>query len=329
MYYSIRHQTRFRYSSPVSESIMEMRLQPRTEWTQHCLSFDIELEPRTRVFHYRDHLGNNIHHFNVPGEHQQLDIVSTSLVEVTPFADWPDKLDVTAWDEVDAQVNNGDYYEMLMPSDFAQPTPALLELAVSLQVARRDDPMTLLRQLNTAIHQTFEYTPKSTRVDSPIDDALRTRKGVCQDFAHVMISLVRLLKIPCRYVSGYVGPGEMPKEKRIAGLASHAWVETWLPGWGWVGFDPTNNRLVSVRHIRTAVGRDYADVPPTKGLYKGDSKGELAVQVIVLPTDKPANPEVELVFPSQDDEWTEAPPDERPGTESGHHTSQQQQQQQQ
>src|SRR6202008_3440436 len=114
---------------------------------------------------------------NVPGEHQQLDIVSTSLVEVTPFADWPDKLDVTAWDEVDAQVNNGDYYEMLMPSDFAQPTPALRELAMSLQVARRDDPMSVLRQLNTAIHQTFDYTPKSTRVDSPIDDALRTRKG--------------------------------------------------------------------------------------------------------------------------------------------------------
>jgi transglutaminase-like putative cysteine protease len=327
MYYSIRHQTRFRYSSPVSESIMEMRLQPRTEWTQHCLSFEIELEPRTRVFHYRDYLGNTVHHFNVPGQHQQLDIVSTSLVEVNPFADWPSKLDATAWDEVDAQVNNGDYYEMLMPSDFAQPTPALMELAVNLQVARRDDPMTMLRQLNTAIHGHFDYTPKSTRVDSPIDDALRTRKGVCQDFAHVMISLVRLLKIPCRYVSGYVAPGEMGRDRRVAGSASHAWVEAWLPGWGWVGFDPTNNRLVSERHIRIAVGRDYADVPPTKGLYKGESKGELAVQVIVLSTDKPANPEVELVFPSQDDEWTEVPADERPGNESSHSSHQQQQQQ--
>jgi len=326
MYYSIRHQTRFRYSSPVSESIMEMRLQPRTEWTQHCLSFEIELEPRTRVFHYRDYLGNTVHHFNVPGRHQQLDIVSTSLVEVAPFADWPTKLDPTTWDEVDAQVNNGDYYEMLMPSDFAEPTAALMELAVALRVTRRDDPMTMLRELNTAIHQHFDYTPKSTRVDSPIDDALRTRKGVCQDFAHVMIALVRLLKIPCRYVSGYVAPGEMAKDRRIAGLASHAWVEAWMPGWGWVGFDPTNNRLVSERHIRTAVGRDYADVPPTKGLYKGESKGELAVQVIVLPTDKPANPEVELVFPSQDDEWTEAPADERPGNESAYSAQQQQQQ---
>ncbi len=306
---------------------MEMRLQPRTEWTQHCLSFEIELEPRTRVFHYRDYLGNTVHHFNVPGQHQQLDIVSTSLVEVTPFADWPLKLEATAWDEVDAQVNNGDYYEMLMPSDFAEPTPSLMELAVALRIARRDDPMSMLRELNTALHQHFEYTPKSTRVDSPIDDALRTRKGVCQDFAHVMIALVRLLKIPCRYVSGYVAPGEMARDRRTAGLASHAWVEAWLPGWGWVGFDPTNDRLVSERHIRTAVGRDYADVPPTKGLYKGESKGELAVQVIVLPTDKPANPEVELVFPSQDDEWTEAPADERPGTESAHTTQQQQQQQ--
>ena len=323
MYYSIRHQTRFRYSSPVSESIMEMRLQPRTEWTQHCLSFEIDLEPRTRVFHYRDYLGNTIHHFNVPGPHQQLDIVSTSLVEVSPFADWPLKLAPTAWDEIDAQVNNGDYYEMLMPSDFAQPTPALWELAAALGIERRDDPMTMLRQLNAAIHHRFDYTPKATRVDSPIDEALRTRKGVCQDFAHVMISLVRLLKIPCRYVSGYKAPGAAGER---SGLASHAWVEAWLPGWGWVGFDPTNNELASERHIRTAVGRDYADVPPTKGLYKGESKGELAVQVIVLQADKPTNAEVELVFPSQDDEWTETPRDERPTAEAGQ--SQQQQQQQ-
>ena len=321
MYYSIRHQTRFRYTSPVSESIMEMRLQPRTEWTQHCLSFEIDLEPRTRVFHYRDYLGNTVHHFNVPGQHQELDIVSTSLVEVSPFADWPLKLDPAAWDEIDSQVNNGDYYEMLMPSDFAQPTATLMELAAALGIARRDDPMTMLRQLNTAIHRHFIYTPKATRVDSPIDDALRTRKGVCQDFAHVMISLVRLLKIPCRYVSGY----KAPEAGQRSGLASHAWVEAWLPGWGWVGFDPTNDELVSERHIRTAVGRDYADVPPTKGLYKGESKGELAVQVIVLQTGKPTNAEVELVFPSQDDEWTETPRDERPATDDGQ--SQQQQQQ--
>ncbi len=323
MYYSIRHQTRFRYDSPVSESIMEMRLQPRTEWTQHCLSFEIELVPRTRVFHYRDYLGNTIHHFNVPGQHQQLEIVSTSLVEVTPFAEWPAKLDPTAWDEVDAQVNNGDYYEMLMPSDFAQPTPALMELAVALQVSRRDDPMTMLRQLNTALYRHFDYTPRSTRVDSPIDDALRTRKGVCQDFAHVMISLVRLLKIPCRYVSGYKAPREGDREP-AAGLASHAWVEAWLPGWGWVGFDPTNNKLAAERHIRTAVGRDYADVPPTKGVYRGESKGELAVQVIVLPTDKPANPEVELVFPSQDDKWVVAPVPKRSEVEAAQAQQQQQ-----
>lgn len=323
MYYSIRHQTRFRYDSPVSESIMEMRLQPRTEWTQHCLSFEIELDPRTRVFHYRDYLGNTIHHFNVPGQHQQLEIVSTSLVEVTPFAEWPAKLDGTAWDEIDAQVNNGDYYEMLMPSDFAQPTAALMELAKTLQVVRRDDPMTMLRELNTAIYRHFEYTRKATRVDSPIDDALDARKGVCQDFAHIMISLVRLLKIPCRYVSGYKAPREGDRDP--GGVASHAWVEAWLPGWGWVGFDPTNNKLAAERHIRTAVGRDYADVPPTKGVYKGESKGELAVQVIVIPTDKPTNPEVELVFPSQDDDWVVAAAPKRSEVEAAQAQQQQQQ----
>ena len=138
-------------------------------------------------------------------------------------------------------------------------------------------------------------------------------------------SLLALID-PCRYVSGYKAPRSGERDQQAGGLASHAWVEAWLPGWGWVGFDPTNNELASERHIRTAVGRDYADVPPTKGLYKGESKGELAVQVIVLQTGKPTNAEVELVFPSQDDEWTETPRDERPATEDGQ--SQQQQQQQ-
>ena len=120
--------------------------------------------------------------------------------------------------------------------------------------------MTVLRQINEGIHQTFEYVPNSTRVDSPIDDALRASKGVCQDFAHVMTTLVRQVGIPCRYVSGYVARDE--KSERRGGLASHAWVEALLPGWGWVGFDPTKGKLVGETHVRCAIGRDYVEQLP-------------------------------------------------------------------
>ncbi len=126
------------------------------------------------------------------------------------------------------------------------------------------------------------YSPKSTRVDSPIDDALESRKGVCQDFTHIMIALVRQLGIPCRYVSGYLFH-QPDGDVRSPDGSTHAWGEAWLPELGWVGFDPTNNLVADHRHIRVAVGRDYADVPPTRGVFKGASaaRSELSVAVRV------------------------------------------------
>mgnify|MGYP002783781726 CR=1 FL=1 len=330
MYYSIWHQTKFRYSHAVSESIMELRLQPRTEWTQHCLSFEIATAPRSRLLSYRDYLGNIVHHFNVPGQHQELTILARSLVEVAPFLDWPERLLPDAWGEIDAQVHSGDYYEMLMPSDFAKPSGLLSELAAKLHATRRDDPLTVLRQLTAGIFHHFEYVPKATRVDSPIDEALRTGRGVCQDFAHILITLVRQLRIPCRYVSGYLAPGEAGAGRMSTTRSSHAWVEAWLPGWGWVGFDPTINKMVGERHIRIAVGRDYADVPPTKGVYRGESRGELSVHVQVTPTEGPTSLEAEFNFPIQD-QWIAAdqsPPEHNPDEYYQPRRQHQQQQQQ-
>ena len=325
MYYSIRHQTKFRYDHPVAETVMELRMQPRTEWTQHCLSFDIQVSPRARLHSYRDHLGNTVHHFNAPGKTDQLHITATSLVEVQPFREWPEELPEGAWDQIDVAVANGDFHEMLQASDYAKPSTLLTELAAKLHVTRRNDPMTLLRQITRGIHETFEYTPKSTRVDSPIDDALRTRKGVSQDFAHIMITLVRQLKVPCRYVSGYVA-----KDQTLATLSgSHAWVEALLPGWGWVGFDPANNAMAGERHVRCAVGRDYADVPPTKGIYKGDSRGELSVQVQVIPTEAPTGGDAaDFAMPAADDWFTMPGEPDKPGPSmAGYRAAAEQQQQ--
>jgi transglutaminase-like putative cysteine protease len=139
-------------------------------------------------------------------------------------------------------------------------------------------------------------------VDSPIDHAIETRKGVCQDFAHIMTALVRHVRIPCRYVSGYVCSSAEHTDRSRDG-ASHAWVEALLPDLGWVGFDPTNNLIANDRHIRTAIGRDYADVPPTKGIFKGNAASDLTVSVRVAPSGAPPPPETELSKPPQ---WEEA-----------------------
>ena len=302
MFYSIRHLTRFRYVTPVSESLMELRMHPRTEGGQRCLSFQLSVEPRAREYEYRDYLGNTVHHFDVPGKHRELTIIAEALVEIEPAPELPDRLEPSDWDEIDEQAAAGDYWEMLMPSQFARPSEALLSLLEPLYVRRRDDPLGFLRELNSAIYEWFDYVPKATRVDSPIDHAIEARKGVCQDFAHIMIALVRHVRIPCRYVSGYVYPRSAHQDRSAEG-ATHAWVEALLPQLGWVGFDPTNNLIAGERHIRTAIGRDYADVPPTKGVFKGDSSSQLTVSVRVAPSDAPPPPE-EILAPPE--EWQAA-----------------------
>ena len=162
-----------------------------------------------------------------------------------------------------------DYWEFLFPSEFTEPTPRLLALADELEVRRRDDPLMLLHELNERLYRWFDYVPSSTSADSLIDVALEQRTGVCQDFAHIMLSLVRTrLRIPCRYVSGYLHHNTSNKDRSVS-TATHAWIEALIPHLGWVGFDPTNWLIAGDRHIRTAIGRDYSDVPPTHGIFRG------------------------------------------------------------
>jgi transglutaminase-like putative cysteine protease len=242
-----------------------------------------------------------VHHFDIPGQHTQLVIVAESLVETQPHTELPQSLPDSAWDELDRQVAEGDFWEMLLPSEFATPTPTLKELASGLDLRRKDDPLTVLRSLNRRLYEHFDYKPKSTRADSPIDHALRSKAGVCQDFAHIMTTLLRTeLRIPCRYVSGYLFHGGGARDRSEA-AATHAWVEAFLPELGWVGFDPTNDLVAGERHIRTAIGRDYSDVPPTHGIFRGRAKSELTVAVRVTQSD--ARPELDRELPVPE-EWS-------------------------
>ena len=299
-FYSVRHLTKFVYSHPISESVMETRMHPRSDSNQRCLTFSLSVSPRCRVFSYRDHLGNQVQHFNIPGEHSQLVIIAESLVEQQPLADVPHFLAPSAWAELDELVSDGDYWEMLLPSEFAKPTPVLQALAARLNVTRRDDPLMLVREINQALFDYFEYVSRSTRVDSPIDEAIESREGVCQDFAHTMIALLRYVRIPCRYVSGYLHQREREPD-RSAIDATHAWVEAFLPHLGWTGFDPTNNLIAHERHIRTALGRDYADVPPTRGIYRGKTESTLYVAVKVAAFDEPPALDRDLPIP---EDWS-------------------------
>jgi transglutaminase-like putative cysteine protease len=211
---------------------------------------------------------------------------------------------------------------MLNPSPFARPTAALEAFARELGLSRAADPLTTLKQLNDDLSAKLTYSPKSTRVDSPIDDALESRRGVCQDFTHIMIALVRGLGIPCRYVSGYLFQQAEDGVRSPEG-STHAWMEAWLPGLEWVGFDPTNKLVADHRHVRVAVGRDYADVPPTRGVFKGLSsvRSELSVSVRVGASS------TRLIEPGPMLPWVSR--EVTQPLQSGEMSSQQQQQQQQ
>jgi transglutaminase-like putative cysteine protease len=284
MHYNIRHVTRFTYETAIRESVMEVRMQPRTDAAQRCLHFGLSTQPASRVMMYQDHQGNVVHHFNIPERHSRLTVTAEALVDCRAQADMPRALEPGAWERLDALTGSGEFWDLLNPSPFARRTALLDALSLEMRLARGDDPLVTVRQLTADIYTRFEYSPHSTRVDSPIDDAIEARKGVCQDFAHIMIALVRRLGIPCRYVSGYLFQ-EGGNDVRSSAGATHAWVEVLTPDLGWIGFDPTNNLMAGDHHIRVAIGRDYADVPPTRGVFKGMSavRSELAVGVSVGP----------------------------------------------
>jgi transglutaminase-like putative cysteine protease len=286
MYYAITHLTIYQYSQPITDSVMELRLHPRNDGQQRCIRFQLDIRPKVKHFSYRDYLGNVLHSFNIPGAHNHMALKSEAVVEVKSPIVLPDALSVAAWDELDAHTRERELYDMVLPSHFTQPSVLLTQFANEIGWGRAfaPDPLTALRGLNSAIYTAFEYQQHVTKVDSPIDVALESRSGVCQDFTHIMLALTRQIGIPSRYVSGYLFH-RADKHDRSDADASHAWVECWLPSLGWVGFDPTNNLMVTDRHIRVSVGSDYASASPTRGVYHGITETSLAVQVKVAALD--------------------------------------------
>ena len=282
MLLEVRHVTEYHYAGPIRESVMELWMQPQKTGSQRLVSFEVEVEPHVRLFSYGDAFGNAVYHFDVPQPHSQLRIETRSAVETAPRPPLPEALDAGEWDRLRSSFVAAECFEFLRPHGFAVETEALRAFVLErgLEDLRLRDPLSALVALNKAIYDAFDYQPGITEADSPIDLALASGRGVCQDFTHIMLAICRAWGLPARYVSGYVFT-DRTEGDRSDPDATHAWVEVFLPSLRWIGFDPTNNVIAGERHIAVAVGRDYADVPPSRGVYKGEQDSQLVVGVNV------------------------------------------------
>jgi len=285
MRFDIRHVTQYQYDEPVRESVMELWMQPRGGIGQRLIDFDLEIDPHAQVFSYPDSWGNTVRHFDVPHPHSKLTITARSTVETATISEPPAALTPEEWNRLKADTTRSESWDFLHPHGYARHTEALTAFCEKHGIGALTDldPMSATRELNSIIFRALDYESGITAADSPIDEALGAGRGVCQDFAHIMIAILRGWGVPARYVSGYVAT-DAGGSDRSRPDASHAWVEVLFPSLRWIGFDPTNNVLAGERHIVVAIGRDYADVPPSRGVFKGDAESHLSVGVSVRPS---------------------------------------------
>jgi transglutaminase-like putative cysteine protease len=275
---SIFHRTHYAYAVPVQSSFNEARLQPVDNAQQRRHRFLLKILPPTRLTHYRDFYNNTVHMFDLSRLHTELTIEATSIVTTTNLAGLPEESKLAPFDSLDQCSLLERCYDYLRPSQFVTESVEAWRLAVDVTAGETDAWQAALK-IMSFVNSYFTYEPASTHVHTTMMEAIELKKGVCQDFAHVMIGMCRALKIPTRYVSGYLYNG--PAEHLKGAQASHAWVEVFLPSVGWCGLDPTNNQQVNGHYVKIGVGRDYADVPPLKGTYRGTAERFLSVDVIV------------------------------------------------
>ena len=275
--YTIRHRIRFDYDAPVRSEVVSLRLSPIRDRIQVIRGFSIHTDPDGPLIEFTDSFGNVGHFLDRARPHDSFEIVTRSVAEVGPVPVPPERAGSNGWKALEAARNDIELWPMLHPSHFVRFSPALERFMADHDLRPGADPLASARALRAELFRAFEYVPGATTADSPIERILETGRGVCQDYAHVMASVLRAWGIPCRYVSGYLAP----REKDVTKGESHAWVEGWFPGIGWIGFDPTNDTEGDERHVRVAVGRDYADVPPTRGVFQGVVGSRLETEVMI------------------------------------------------
>jgi transglutaminase-like putative cysteine protease len=272
---TVQHRTTFTYDAPVTETATEARLQPANVpgAPQRCLDFALTVEPATMIAHYVDYFGNEVQHFTFVPPHQRVTITATSLV-ATGLGQVPAGPDETILRQ-----------DFLRESHYVRFAPSVRDFGATF--APDLPPAALAEAIARRINETFIYEAGVTDVYSTTEEVMALGRGVCQDFAHAMTAVCRTLGLPARYISGYIyGGPETEEEDR----ASHAWCEVFCgEEHGWLGFDPTHETiLVDERYVRVGSGRDYADVAPVRGTFKGTAKEHLQVVVRIASADREA-----------------------------------------
>jgi transglutaminase-like putative cysteine protease len=272
---------------------MDTRLGPRSDADQRWQDFEIQSRPSTAIRRYYDGFNNAAHLVTIARAHDEVELVSHGVVET--LLDDPFRVPF----HLPAPLTPSELSDYLTASETVPAEPMLAEMAAPFGPARPDLTLETVQGLMELVFNQFTYQKETTTVATTVPEILKNRTGVCQDFAHVLIGLCRAIGVPARYVSGYIvsrrpaseqsqtlgtmsqsqsfGGGEGPSR---GGGASHAWVEAYTPTHGWRGFDPTNNLLASTYHVKMAIGRDYTDVPPTRGTFRGHAEEKLSVEVV-------------------------------------------------
>lgn len=289
MRYQVEHQTLYRYGQPVIQSQQFVHLMPRDTGFQQCLSYDLTCDPPpTERTHTLDFFGNHSEYITLLTPHQALQVTSRFQVDIRTRPTMQSLEPSPAWEQVRHMLQTQAHRHLeaacfLYDTHKVKCSEVLADFAQSCFRPQRpllEAAMAFTQQ----IYQEFEFDAQATEVSTPLDDVLKGKRGVCQDFAHLMVAALRSLGLACRYVSGYILTHPPEGQPRLVGAdATHAWVSVYCPVNGWVDFDPTNNCLVQQEHITVAWGRDFSDVSPMRGVVLGGGGQQLEVSVTVTP----------------------------------------------
>ncbi len=269
---SVRHRTGYQYGSPARASYNEVRMTPASSGDQHTLATRIETRPDCRPLRYVDYWGTVVHAFDVHVPHTELVVTASSVVETAGPAPEPEPV---GWDVLDDPIARDQYAELLTPSRYVVAEPEVTEVAAGLRAAH--PPIEAGRRAVGWVHDTLEYVRGATLVGTTSAEARAGGQGVCQDFSHLALAVLRAAGLPARYVSGYLMPQRAAELGKPVAAESHAWVEFWAGTW--LALDPSNLSEVAERHVLVARGRDYADVRPLAGIYSGPPAQALGVTV--------------------------------------------------
>ncbi len=280
----ISHMTRYRYEEPVFNSVNEVRLTPRTNDRQSCHHHSVFINPTVPLFTYEDYFGNRVYSFSIADPHDEIVIETHSIVatydeQIKNVQEYPldEELKILASEQF-----QNDFAEYLTNTTYTFLTP---EIQAFTEDTKNSSEVTsvyqIIENISRSIYTQFKYDPEATDVQTTVADTFKLKRGVCQDFAHLMISMCKSLGIPARYVSGYHFVGDLQGGHADFEQASHAWIEVYVPEIGWLGFDPTNNGKVNWRYVKIGHGRDYKDIVPIKGSYLGVANQTLEIAVDV------------------------------------------------